>query len=223
LKHSDAIVQSWESNATAWTEAVRGNQIPSRVAGTNQAILLAIGNQLPCRVLDVGCGEGWLSHELALRGFDAVGMDASLELVQRARDGQGTFLHLSYEELPSNPLLIDGTFDRIVCNYSLFEENVHSLFLALRLKLSPGGMLIIQTLPSAQGPVAESSSCSGWRVENYCSFGSGFRKSMPYYFRSLEDWRSELNRAGLQLSECRAPMHPLSGAPLSLIMLARAT
>jgi 2-polyprenyl-3-methyl-5-hydroxy-6-metoxy-1,4-benzoquinol methylase len=219
LKDNDAIVRSWDSNAAAWTEAVRGNRIPSRVAGTNEAVRFALGNELPCRVLDVGCGEGWLCHELVRRGFDVVGMDASLELVERAREGLGIFLHLSYEELCSDPLLIDGTFDRIVCNYALFEEDLHSLFRTLRSKLSPEGLLIIQTLPPAEGPLVEG---SGWRSEDYCSFGSGFRSLMPYYFRSVEDWRTELNRAGLQFCECRVPAHPISGTPLSLIMVARA-
>ena len=222
MDDNDVIVESWVSNAKAWTEAVRSNKVRSRVAGTNAAILRVIGSRLPCRVLDVGCGEGWLSHELSRFGFNVVGIDASLELLQSAQDGLATFLHLSYREFSSDPSLIDGTFDRIVCNYSLFEEDLQPLLLALRSKLSPEGILIIQTMHPSHIEMKERNQSSGWRSEDFSSVGPNFRASMPFYFRTIEDWRIELSHAKLQLIECLGPLHPVSGAPLSLIMLAHA-
>ena len=37
------------------------------------------------RCLDLGCGDGTLTHELAQRGLDAFGMDASSDMVELAR------------------------------------------------------------------------------------------------------------------------------------------
>ena len=171
-------------------------------------------------MLDVGCGEGWLAHALTERQFEVVGIDGSLELIERAKERSGRFVHLSYEELCSNPGLLDGSFDCIVCNYSLFEENLTPLFLALRSKLASSGVLIIQTLhPSPDGMKGDACG-SGWRVENFRSLGEGFKETMPYYFRNLEDWRTELDRAGMQLLEFQEPVHPSSGLPLSLIIVA---
>lgn len=220
MKQGGRIAQSWERNAAAWTEAVRGNKIASRVAGTNESILQAVCDRMPCRVLDVGCGEGWLTHALTERRVEAIGVDGSFELIQRARERPGRFVHLSYGELCSAPDLLDGSFDCIVFNYSLFEEDLTPLFLALRSKLASTGVLIIQTLPSSQDGRKEDACRSGWRTENFRSLGEGFKEAMPYYFRDMESWRSELARAGMQLLEFQEPKHPSSGLPLSLIIVA---
>ena len=54
------LAASWERNAANWTRVVREGLIPSRRAGTDAAILDAIAERAPRRLLDIGCGEGWL-------------------------------------------------------------------------------------------------------------------------------------------------------------------
>src|SRR5689334_17377984 len=39
----------------------------------------------PARVLDCGCGTGWLSYFLARRGYDVVGTDLSEDAIALAR------------------------------------------------------------------------------------------------------------------------------------------
>lgn len=211
--HADEIVASWVGNAMAWTKAVRENKIKSRVAGTNEAIIKALASELSCRVLDVGCGEGWLAHELSGRGYDVVGIDASIELLARAREGAGHYLHMSYEELYSKPLLPEGVFDRVVCNFSLFEEELTPLLRALSKKLVPQGILVIQT-------VHPGDACSGWRFEDFCSVEGDFSSAMPYYLRSLEDWQTQLNRGGFDMFRFEEPLNPDTRSPLSLILFA---
>lgn len=86
----EALLASWQHNAQAWIAAVRGGAIASRRQVTDQAILLAILGRQPQRVLDLGCGEGWLLRALGERGIQAVGVDADPALVQAARRGQRT-------------------------------------------------------------------------------------------------------------------------------------
>jgi len=38
----------------------------------------------PARVLECGCGTGWLSHFLARRGYDVVGTDVSTDAIRLA-------------------------------------------------------------------------------------------------------------------------------------------
>lgn len=60
-----AILESWDTNAQAWTQAVRNREIESRNRVTNRAIVDAILAQNFQSMLDVGCGEGWLIREIA--------------------------------------------------------------------------------------------------------------------------------------------------------------
>lgn len=87
--------------------------------GTEQEIDFlwrALELQPGMRVLDVGCGPGRHSLELARRGADAVGIDASdvfLELARAAATNDG--LSASFELLDVRELEHDGAFDAVIC------------------------------------------------------------------------------------------------------------
>ena len=100
----ERIRRSWDENADAWIAAVRGARLESRHLATDAAMVDTIMALSPRRVLDVGCGEGWLCRRLEVRGIHAVGVDASPALVDAARDLGGSFHHLYYEDLARDPL-----------------------------------------------------------------------------------------------------------------------
>ena len=100
------LLQAWNANAAAWTAAVRERAIPSRIAGTDQAIVDAVRAVRPARVLDVGCGEGWLARRLhAETGCAVIGIDGSAPLIAAARaaDPDGSYRLLSYEAAIAQP------------------------------------------------------------------------------------------------------------------------
>ena len=109
---ADAIQRSWSHNADAWITAIRGAAIGSRRAGTDAALLRTIAECNPRRLLDVGCGEGWLARSLPAPGPDYLGIDACARLIAAARQaGGGRFCHLPYQELSRHPGLVDPGFD----------------------------------------------------------------------------------------------------------------
>jgi SAM-dependent methyltransferase len=68
------------------------------------------------RVLDVGCGPGRHSLELARRGVTVVGVDASEEFVALARDAARTEgLAACFDVMDVRDLTFDGDFDAAIC------------------------------------------------------------------------------------------------------------
>jgi len=114
------------------------------------------------RVLDVGCGTGFLAERLARRGFGGVGIDLSPDSVEianeRLRDiGPGT-LRAEVGSAYDPP---EGTFDLITLTDVLEHlEDPRACLGALRSRLVPGGLLVVSTpnrrsLPGARRWLAE--------------------------------------------------------------------
>lgn len=210
------IRQSWRINAHDWITAVRNGEIESRRVVTDEAIVKAVLALEPDRVLDVGCGEGWLCRELATAGVKAVGVDAVPELIAAAqRSGGGEFHVIGYEKLAGLRPVI-GSFPLVVCNFSLFDEDLIPLLHCLKGYLRPGGRLLIQTLhPRAD---AAGDYRDGWRVESFSGFKGCFTRSMPWYFRTLESWSALMADSGFDVDRVRKPADSNSGKPLSLLL-----
>lgn len=215
-----ALIWSWMANAGAWTRAVRQGRIPSRRLATDAAIVEAVAERNPGRVLDLGCGEGWLMRALAGRGIEAIGLDVSLELVMAAEEtGGGRYRCCSFEELVDDPTRGGGPYDAIACNFSLLGADLVPLLRALRRNLAPGGALVIQTVHpwTAAG---DEGYADGWRTETFDAFGDDFAEPMPWYFRTLASWMDALRAGGFRVSTLREPIHPETAQPASLLMVA---
>lgn len=215
------IERSWETNAAAWTEAVRQGRIATRRLVTDQAVVDAVLALDPRRVLDLGCGEGWLARALAAAGVEMVGVDASAPLVEAARlAGGGEFHVCSYAELEGAAARFGNPFDAVVANFALLGDPLDDALHGARALLKPGGALVIQTVhpwTARDEPYQD-----GWRTERFAAFGSGFTEPMPWFYRTLESWHQVLRQAGLGVEAVREPIHPETGEPASLILVARA-
>ncbi|MET0624149.1 MAG: methyltransferase domain-containing protein [Pyrinomonadaceae bacterium] len=98
-------------------------------ANVVQALALAPGR----RVLDVGCGSGWLSEYFARLGYDVTGLDISPDLVEVARERVARVPYGADDETPlrcrflvhdAEAAPLDEEFDAVVCYDSLhhFED-----------------------------------------------------------------------------------------------------
>jgi 2-polyprenyl-3-methyl-5-hydroxy-6-metoxy-1,4-benzoquinol methylase len=217
---SDAkVVDSWHTNAAAWTSAVRDGRIMSRVRVTNKAVIDEVVSRSPQSVLDIGCGEGWLVRALGELGIEGIGVDAVPELIEQAeREGGGTFVVASYEEMAAGALEIE--VDVAVANFSLIgKESVENLLPRVRTMLPPDGALIVQTLHpvTSCGPLAYE---DGWRTGSWDGFSSDFSDPAPWYFRTMESWMRLFDDCGYPSVRVREPTDPTTGKPISAVFVA---
>jgi 2-polyprenyl-3-methyl-5-hydroxy-6-metoxy-1,4-benzoquinol methylase len=198
--HREQLGLSWQANADAWTAAVRERRIESRRLVTDAAIVQAILALAPGRVLDLGCGEGWLCRGLAEHGIEAVGVDACAPLIAVARQAgcaRAQYRVCGYAELESQAAQL-GRFDLLVCNFALLEEPLAPTLNALHGLLAAGGRLLIQTLHPWRA-CNDAGYRDGWRVERFAGFGEGFAEPMPWFFRTLESWLALFTETGWRL------------------------
>jgi len=213
-----ALLHSWQRNARAWIEAVRGGAIDSRIQVTDQAILLAIMGRQPARVLDLGCGEGWLLRVLTERGITAVGVDGDATLVEAARAAGSATVHLAtYEQLVEARVDVGRDYELICANFALLHQDIIPLLTAMNALLTPDATLVIQTLHP--WVAADGNYQDGWREETFAGF-KGQWQPMPWYMRTLSSWINALDMAGFRLVGLQEPQHPQSAMPQSLLLMA---
>ena len=219
---SDAkIIDSWHTNATPWTSAVREQRIESRRLVTDRAVIDAVMSRKPESVLDLGCGEGWLVRALGAQGVRSViGVDVVPALIDQARAaGGGEFRVASYEAIARGELEV--TVDVAVANFALIgKEAVDELIHSTPKLLRPGGALVIQTLHPviACGDLPYK---DGWRTGSWAGFSDDFTDPAPWYFRTLESWVHLIASSSLTLVEMREPIHPVTSKPASVVFIAR--
>jgi 2-polyprenyl-3-methyl-5-hydroxy-6-metoxy-1,4-benzoquinol methylase len=218
---SDAkIIDSWYKNAAPWIVAIEERQIASRNLVTDRAIVDAVGDYDGKNVLDIGCGEGWLTRELTARRMQVVGVDVVPALIDRAKlNCNARFLELTYAEITAGKLT--EKFDLVVANFSLLgDESVTGLFAAMRSILTPNGIFIIQTMHPVIS-CGEAAYVDGWRSGSWAGFSNDFTDPAPWYFRTLATWVNLYRSHGFSIVEIREPIHPQTGKLVSLILIGR--
>lgn len=105
------------------------------------------------RILDVGCGSGWLSEYLARMGYEVTGIDISSDLIEIARQRMACVPYDVDHETPalcrfiahdieSGPL--EETFDAVFCYDSLHHfEDERAVLRNISRMVAYGGLLFI--------------------------------------------------------------------------------
>lgn len=151
-------------------------------------------------VLDLACGTGSLTAELALRGYEMIGVDQSAEMLavaaEKCRDlpvEAPIFLNQPMEKLD-----LYGTIDACVCcldsiNYVTRPAALRRAFSRVHLFLMPGGLFVFDVKPPEVLEGADGEVYLDETEETYCVWRADYaprRRILTYgmdIFRLRED------------------------------------
>jgi 2-polyprenyl-3-methyl-5-hydroxy-6-metoxy-1,4-benzoquinol methylase len=142
----DDIISEWNTNAAA-----RHAQIVSGVDISYREILIPtiiglIGDVSDKRIIDVGCGSGYLTAKLASCGANVAGVDPSSNMIRIAKNEYRNIPHLKFinetiEAFSSQHPNTD--FDIAVSNMSLITiANMDTALMAINRLLIPNGVFV---------------------------------------------------------------------------------
>ena len=99
-----------------------------------------------CRVLDMGCGAGFLTHELASHGHHVTGIDLSEPSLKVAKHLDPTQKVEYFKQDVTQTTFLSESFD-VVCAMDLLEhvENPEVLIREASRLLKPGGLFFFHT------------------------------------------------------------------------------
>lgn len=106
--------------------------------------LVADGDLVGRRVLEVGCGTGRLAAALAERGARVWGVDPSADMLARARAAAGTGVGLKQGRAEALPFK-DGWFERVVLRLVVHLVDRPQALPELARVLAPGGRAVVAT------------------------------------------------------------------------------
>ncbi len=170
----------WEQMADWWDNHLGEEGDLWHRALIDPPLLRLVGEVKGMRVLDLACGNGYLSRRFARQGATVTAVDASGPIVERARireaqEPLGITYHIADAGLLE--MLDGGMFDLVICNMALMDiENAAGAIQEVARVLKQQGRLVI-SLPH---PCFDKIGTSGWAIEHVYPTTTIWRKMSHY-------------------------------------------
>ena len=181
----------------------------------NPTIFRMIGPLENQRILDAGCGQGYLSRLMASAGADVTGVEPAKRLIEYARRSeQERSLGIQYLQRDLSRLGAidnDGHFDAVVANMVLLDIADWQAAMSNCLEvLSPGGRLIFSLHHPCWTPNAANNWADYRRVE-LTEYLQSYEMQVTYgvnYHRPLSDYLNYALKLGASINEIAEPTYP---------------
>jgi SAM-dependent methyltransferase len=227
------VAKLWEGNAEAWTHLVRAGYDVYRDGLNTPAFLAMLPPVDGLSGIDIGCGEGTNTRQLAKLGASMTGIDVAPTFIRHARESESAMpLGIRYEVADGQALPFpDAAFDFATAFMSLMDmpDEAIAVCEAARV-LRSGGFLQFSILHPCFAPpyrkvlreagdrgvraieVARYFDCTDGEIETWCFSAAPdeLREQfapfqVPRFHRTLSEWIDVVLNAGLAVEKIVEP------------------
>lgn len=171
------------------------------------------------RVLEMACGHGRITRELARRGAGVVGVDVSGQLIDKATAEETRAplgIRYIHADVTEAGLLEEDTFDAVVCGFGLSDiDDLDGALATAHRVLRPAGIFVFSILhpcfPGGTGVSGSWPSDGSYHDEGWWQADgslSTLRQQVGANHRSLSTYLNTFRRHGLVLDETVEPSPP---------------
>ena len=145
------------------------------------------------RILDLGCGTGHLTAEIAARGAEVVGVDRSPEMIATARQN---YPRLRFEVADAEHIRFDEPFDAVFSNAAIhWMKDQQAVASSIWQALKPGGRFVAEfggkgNIRSIKTALRRTLQQAGYTVSD----------EPYYYFPTVGEYASLLERIGFTVT-----------------------
>jgi trans-aconitate methyltransferase len=144
------------------------------------------------RVLDIGCGTGHLTAEIAEYGAEVVGVDAAAEMIEQAR---ANYPDLDFRTVDAREFDASEQFDAVFSNAALHwipAEDHDTVLERVRDALGPDGRFVAEM--GGTGNVEQIAMAAIEAVNRW-----GYETDDPWYFPALGEYASRIEARGFEV------------------------
>jgi trans-aconitate methyltransferase len=142
------------------------------------------------RILDIGCGTGHLTAQIAARGAEVIGLDSSASMIALARQN---FPNLKFRLADARDVRFDTPFDAAFSNAVLhWVPEADRVVRSIAEALKPRGRLVLEM--GGKGNIARLTS----GVEGVLR-AAGYSARHKWYFPSVAEYAALLEQSGFEV------------------------
>jgi ubiquinone/menaquinone biosynthesis C-methylase UbiE len=220
------VAASWDTKAELWDSKYDQEGDSNRKYQSDEVLFDLLGDVAGLRVLDAGCGQGYLCRILARRGASVVGVENSrrfheISLGYQAEEPLDIVYHRG--SISDMPYLEDASFDAIVSNYVLMDtRDCQGAVREFARVLRPGGVAVVLfSHPCFHTPGSgwlreppdslRREDRVRWMVDQYFHRGMQqipwhpFDTPFMHFHRPLSDYYGAFQAAGLRVTDLKEP------------------
>lgn len=145
-------------------------------------------------ILDLGCGTGHLTHKIASKGAEVMGIDSSPTMIEQARKN---YPQLDFDVVDAKNLPYTEKFDSIFSNAVLhWIKEAEEVVVGINKALKPGGRFVAEFGGKGNVNAIVSALFNALQKAGY----STDTTLNPWYFPSIGEYGSLLDKHGFELT-----------------------